>query len=79
MPLHLDSRDVDPRVRFENKVSYTKYLGNDKGYKDIQNQFAADKNYKFKVDDSDVQKLEQDIDNLEAKVFTFTLLKKKNS
>jgi len=43
-------------------------IGNDKGYKDIQNQFAADKNYKFKVDDSDVQKLEQDIDNLEAKV-----------
>ena len=23
-------------------------IGNDKGYKDIQNQFAADKNYKFR-------------------------------
>jgi len=43
-------------------------IGNDKGYKDIQNQVSADKNYKFNIDESEMIKLAQDVGKLEAKV-----------
>lgn len=43
-------------------------IGNDKGYKDIQNQVSADKNYKFNIDESEMMKLAQDVGKLEAKV-----------
>lgn len=43
-------------------------IGNDKGYKDIQNQFSADKNYKFSLTEEDFQKLEDDVGELEDNV-----------
>jgi len=43
-------------------------IGNDKGYKDIQNQVSANKNYKFNIDESEMMKLAQDVGKLEAKV-----------